>query len=167
MSPAPFHIRRYRPEDRTACAQVFHDAVHQGAAGFYDAAQRAAWAPSPLPRADVPDKLLDQRCFVAERDGQVIGLMSLCADGYLDMAFVRPEVMGTGVADALYLAVLEEARGLRLTRLTTHASHLARRFFARRGWQVDAAETHPHNGQVFERFAMSVAVAGAGQGEEG
>ena len=152
-------IRPYRPDDRAAVARIFYRAVREGAAAFYDDAQRAAWAPRDTPDPTKPDKLLDQWCWVAEDGGRITGFMSLCDDGYLDMAFVLPEVMGKGHAAALYDTLLQKARSQGFPRLTVHASHLARPFFVRRGWQVDKAELHPSNGQVFERFAMSLALA--------
>lgn len=147
-------IRRYRPEDRAACAQIFYHAVHQGAAAFYTPAQRKAWAPSPLPKSEVPDKLLTQACWLGEKAGRVVGFLSLCEDGYLDMAFVHPSVQGKGVAASLYSVLEQDARARAMPQLTTHASHLARRFFLKNGWQVEAMEHHPHHGQVFERFRM-------------
>ncbi len=150
-------IRAYRADDRAACHHVFYRAVHEGAAAFYDADQRAAWAPSAQPDLSKPDKLLDQWCWIAEgAEGGVIGFMSLRRDGYLDVAFVLPEAQGTGVANALLDALIARARAEGLTRLTVHASHLARRFFAKHGWQVDHAEAHPARGQTLERFAMSL-----------
>jgi len=147
-------LRPYRATDRAACAAVFRRAVREGAARFYDAAQREAWAPDPaVPRG--ADKLLAQWCVVAERDGSVAGFMSLTPEGYLDMAFVLPEEMGRGTAAALHAALLARARAAGLMRLTTHASHLARRFFARQGWQLDKAETVTLRGQRLDRFAMS------------
>ncbi|MEC3860874.1 GNAT family N-acetyltransferase [Mesobacterium sp. TK19101] len=151
-------LRRYRAEDRVGCQQVFYDAVRQGAATFYTAEQRAAWAPTPDPDPNLPDKLLQQACFVAVQDDRIVGLMSLAEGGYLDMAFVRPEVMGKGVATALHGAVLDEARAQGKTRLTTHASHLARRFFGRNGWQVDFEEDVALRGQVLHRFGMSLSL---------
>jgi putative acetyltransferase len=153
-------IRPYRPDDRGAVAGVYYRAVREGAAAFYDEAQREAWAPRDTPDLTRPDKLLGQWCWVAEAGGKVTGFMSLCADGYLDMAFVIPEVMGRGHAALLYDALLAKARAEGLARLSVHASHLARRFLARRGWQVDEVQMHPANGQVFERFAMSLDLAG-------
>ncbi len=147
-------IRPYRPDDRAACAMVFYRAVRDGAAAFYDAPQREAWAPSPLPDLNDPDKLIDQWCWVAERDAQVVGFMSLDHSGYLDMAFVLPVEMGQGTAGALYDALLAKAHAEGLVRLTVIASHLARRFFARRGWQVDRPEDLAADGQVYEVFHM-------------
>lgn len=150
-------VRPYRAEDRAACHGVFYRAVHEGAAEFYDAAQRSAWAPDPEPDPQAPDKLLAQWCWVAEdARGQILGFMSLCPNGYLDMAFVLPEVRGKGVAGALYDALTLRARAEGLSRLTVHASHLARRFLAKHGWRTDYAEFHPAAGQRLERFGMSL-----------
>ena len=146
------NIRPYTAQDRAACQAVFYHAVRVGTAARYTQAQREAWAPSPTPPA-TPDRLLTQWCFVAADTEGLTGFMSMTNTGHLDMAFVLPRVMGTGVAGALYQALMPQAAGLQ--RLTTHASHLARPFFTRRGWQVVEAQDHPHNGQIFERFAMA------------
>ncbi len=153
MSPA---IRPYVARDRVDCHKVYYRAVHEGAAEFYTQAQRAAWAPSETPDLSQPNKLLDQWCWVAEAKNGISGFMSLTRNGYLDMAFVMPEAKGTGVADALYAALIELANAESLEILTAHASCLARRFFAKHGWQVDYVEDFPLNGQVFERFHMSL-----------
>ena len=87
-------LRPYRPEDRAAAVYIFFRAVREGAAAFYDEAQRAAWAPSSEPDWTRADKLLDQWCWIAEREGRPVGFMSLDRTGYLDMAFVLPEEMG-------------------------------------------------------------------------
>ncbi|MEP2506085.1 MAG: GNAT family N-acetyltransferase [Paracoccaceae bacterium] len=135
---------------------MFYHAVRSGAADFYSQAQRAAWAPSDAPDQLQPDKLLDQWCWVAEMENGITGFMSLTPRGYLDMAFVMPEAKGSGVADALYAALITQATASGLGTLTVHASHLARRFLAKHGWQEDYAENHTLNGQVIERFHMSL-----------
>ncbi|MGL4281677.1 MAG: GNAT family N-acetyltransferase [Albidovulum sp.] len=149
-------VRPYRPEDRAACARVFYRAVREGAAAAYDQAQREAWAPSPEPDLATPDKLRLQWCWVAERGGAVAGFMSIEPSGYLDMAFVLPEEMGKGTADALYSALMARVRDEGLSHLTVTASHLARRFFARHGWTLDRKEDLAADGQIYEVFRMSL-----------
>ncbi len=151
-------IRPYRPEDRAACARVFFHAVREGAAEFYNEAQRNAWAPTPEPDYEDPDKLMDQWCWVAERGPQTVGFMSLDHTGYLDMAFVLPSEMGKGTARALYDTLLAKAHAKQLPRLTVIASHLARRFFLARGWAVDRPEDLAADGEIYEVFHMSIAL---------
>jgi len=148
-------VRPYRSGDRAACASVFFHAVRDGASEFYNEDQRRAWAPSELPTPGTADSLLDQWCWVAQAGGRIIGFFSMEPEGYLDMAFVLPEVKGQGVADLLYDALIARAQTEGLTTLTVKASHLAGRFFAKHGWQIDHAEDFASNGQIFERFHMS------------
>lgn len=149
-------VRRATPQDHTALYRVYYRSVREGAGAFYSQEQRAAWAVSDQPKSDRPaadDTLLR---WLAEVDGQIVGFMAITPDGYVDLAFVLPEWMGRGVAQAVYDPMLKWAQGTGLKRLTTHASHFARRFFTKQGWQVDTPEIHAHNGQEFERFCMSL-----------
>ena len=135
------NIRPYRPEDRADAATVFYRAVREGAAAHYPATELAAWATSPEPDWTQPDKLVDQWCFVAEDDGRMTGFFSMDDTGYLDMAFVIPEVMGNGTAALLYDRMMARAKAAGLTRFTVRAAHQSRRFLSRRGWQLDRMET--------------------------
>ncbi|MCF6232735.1 MAG: GNAT family N-acetyltransferase [Rhodobacteraceae bacterium] len=155
-----------RPYDQTAPGEgatlygVFFEAARIGARDHYTEGQRKAWAPFDEMPNGWADKLAQMQTWVAEVDGEIAGFMGMRTenhpDGYLDLAFVRPRWMGRGVAQALYGIILERARARGLTRLTTHASHLARPFFARQGWRVDYPETVERDGETLERFAMSL-----------
>ncbi|MGV8987391.1 MAG: GNAT family N-acetyltransferase [Cypionkella sp.] len=128
-------IRRFRLADDQACRDVFVAAVEVGAAGRYSAEERAGWLKNPAMPTGYAAWLDQHITFVAE-DVTINGFMMLEASGYLNMAFVRPDAMGKGVADALYAAVLAEARSLALPRLHVLASRYAQSFFARHGWQL-------------------------------
>ena len=142
-------IRPYAPQDRAAAALVFYRAVREGAAAHYPAAELADWATSPEPDWALPDKLVDQWCYVAEDDGRMTGFFSMDHTGYLDMAFVLPEVMGNGTAAALYDTMMERAKAAGLTRFTVRAAHQSHRFLTRRGWQFDGMETFDEGGHVY------------------
>ena len=133
-------VRSYTPADAPALYQIVQRAIQEGAAGHYDADQRDAWAA----RFTGPDALAlalePQDTVVGLQEGQVRGFMARKA-GHLDLAFVAPEAMGTGLAAALHDVLVNRAVAEGQGRMTTHASHLARSFFARRGWQHDAAQT--------------------------
>ncbi len=151
-------VRRFRDEDADATARIFFKAVHQGAAGHYDEAQRRAWAPR-IP--DLPtwrDRLGGQAVFVAERHGRIVGFMTLRPDGCIDLAFVAPDAMGTGVAKGLHEAILGEAARQQMTKLHTHASHLARPFFERQGWTVMREQTAERDGVRLTNFFMQTAL---------
>ncbi len=150
-------VRPFRPSDGTACGQVFFRAVREGAAGFYDQAQRLDWAPEGVDAPDMAKKLSAQSAWVSEERGRITGFMSLTADGHLDLAFVLPEAMGKGHAAPIYDALLAHARAAGLPRLTVHASEYARRFLDRRGWRLDRVELLARpSGITFDRNHMSL-----------
>ncbi|MFN7224594.1 MAG: GNAT family N-acetyltransferase [Paracoccaceae bacterium] len=151
-------LRPYAPADRSEVKAVFFRAVREGAAAHYTAAQREAWAPEAAVDPAQPDRLAGQFCLVSECDGRITGFMSLDGDGYLDMAFVLPEVRGKGHAAALYDAILAEAKRRELLTLTCHASLMAKPFFLRRGWTVVYSEDHPVGATTLLRFAMQIMI---------
>jgi putative acetyltransferase len=130
-------IRPCRVTDTPGLAQLYHRAVHVGAARHYSAAERAAWSPAPPMDADWRRRLIEAQTLVAEHDDGLAGFMTLdLATGWIDFAYVAPEVMGQGVADTLYAVLEGRARVAGLVRLETGASLLGERFFRRHGWQL-------------------------------
>lgn len=150
-------VRPYAAEDCAGCWQVYFDAIQTGAQGHYDQAQRDAWSASVTePTPENCARLADAMTCVAHRGKIIIGFMSMETNGHLDMAFVTPEHMRHGVATALHDNLLQSARANGLNRLTTDASHLARRFFERKGWRMIEPETVMRDGVPLERFRMDL-----------
>lgn len=152
-------LRPITPTDLKDLHHIYYRAVHEGAAQQYSGVERTAWAPEETPRDDAFLRVLDQHAWIAEiADAQnkprPVGFITMDARGYIDLLFVLPEVMGHGVADALYAQVLDIARREGLGKLTTHASKLARPFLERRGWRVIASEAPLRHGVSMERFVM-------------
>jgi putative acetyltransferase len=134
-------IRPFRDDDAGAAAQIFFDSVRLGTQDYYDEAQRHAWAPRVPETAMWLDRLKPQTVFVAERQGRVVGFMSLTAEGCIGLAYVAPDTIGQGIGKALYDAILSEAENIGVPKLTAQASHLARAFFERQGWSVVKSQT--------------------------
>ncbi|ABD54772.1 GNAT family N-acetyltransferase [Jannaschia sp. CCS1] len=130
-------IRPYRPADAIPLATLYHRAVNEGAALKYDAEQRAAWSPQPPTSEGWRARVEEAETLVAERDGAILGFMTLdVAAGFVDFAYVAPDVMGQGVASALYAVIEGRARVKGHAVLETEASLLAEPFFLRQGWRV-------------------------------
>jgi len=130
-------IRPCRVTDAPGLAQLYHRAIHEGAARHYSPAERAAWSPAPPLDEGWRRRLVEADTILAERDDRPLGFMTLdLATGWLDFAYVAPEVMGQGVADTLYAVLEGRARVAGLARLETGASLLGERFFRRHGWQL-------------------------------
>ena len=127
-------VRSYAADDAGALGHVMHRSVREGAAKCYDEAQVSAWCPSPPEGVRWSERLAWAETVVAEKDARPVGFMAMDQTGYIDLAFVLPEEMGQGVADAIYAVLEGRARSQGVETLTTQASLLAEPFFLRRGW---------------------------------
>jgi putative acetyltransferase len=150
-------IRPLRGHEVEQTYAIYRDAVRIGAAPFYTEAQRRAWVPSDRMEDWWPGRVLGGTTWVDEAEGGLNGFLTY-ADGHLDLFFIRPEARRGATAPALYDRMLAEAWAEGRGRLTTHASHLARRFLERRGWRMVVREETERNGVLLERFAMELAL---------
>ncbi|MCR9128213.1 MAG: GNAT family N-acetyltransferase [Alphaproteobacteria bacterium] len=152
-------IRKAHCGDLGALALLIHDAIHTGAAGAYDEAQRQAWSPAPRSGSEMAARLAGQTVLVAEDDEGLAGVFTLTGDGLLDLAFVRPDRKGDGLAGRLHDALIEAASAAGLKTLTVEASHLMRRFLDKRGWSfVETQTVHP-DGVAMENHRMVLHLA--------
>jgi putative acetyltransferase len=155
VSVDTFSIRPLRAEDGEIAGEIFFDAVHRGTSEHYTSQQRLAWAgESPDPSA-WKDRLINVEGFIAERNGNAIGFMTIDAAGYIDLAFVSADAAGKGVGWRLYQAIEERAKQLGMVRLTTAASKKAKPFFERQGWIVDQEQIVVKRNVPLTNFKMS------------
>lgn len=155
MGGTGLRIRRGRSADWPRLGQIFYRSVREGAGPEYDEAQRAAWMPAEPEPVAWAERLDAQRVWIAEREGEAVGFMTLREDGHIDLAFVAPEAIGTGVAHALYDVLEVAARAAGMKRLTSDASARARVFFDRRGWRVERAQFPVRHGVTLHNHFMS------------
>ena len=151
----PLTIRAYEPRDARATARLFHETVRDATTTGYTAAQRQAWSPEMPDIAPWHERLAGANTLLAEDGDGLAGFMSLTDDGYLDLAFVRADKVGTGIAKTLYDVLTDHARAAGLTVLTKDASHMARRFFQRQGWRVTKEQTQSRRGETLVNYRMS------------
>jgi putative acetyltransferase len=147
-------LRLFVDADAPVLGQIMYDAVHQGTTAFYNEAQRAAWMPEPRSGAHWLVRLQTPQTWVAEDAQGIAGFMTLALDGHIDLAFVRPDTMGSGVARMLYDQLEQFALDQQYLRLYSEASHLARRFFARRGWRLVKTQSVVSNGVTMQNHQM-------------
>ena len=112
-------LRPLTAADHTDVARIYVDAVQRGTIGIYSQAERDAWSGTgPSPEA-WRRKIAPMTGVVAEIDRLPVGFMTIDEDGYIDLAFVAPDVARCGVGGQLYLAILDLARTFGATRWTT------------------------------------------------
>ena len=159
---ATLTIRPLAPEDGTTAADIFFDAVHNGTADVYTEEQRRAWAGTAPNQKGWRQRFQDIAGYAAEIDGAMVGFMTLDADGYIDLAFVRSDVSGKGIGQTPYRQVENQAVSQGIPKLTTEASQKARPFFARFGWHLDKEQVVAKDEISLTNFKMSKLLAEKG-----
>ena len=123
------------PKDAIFLAAIFYDSVRIAGLLDYSQAQVGVWAP------EVPDPVkFDERAhdgrsvFVVVNDVDVPAAYGeLEHNGHIDHLYCRPELIGRGLASALYDRLEQEAEMLEIPRLFVEASEAARRLFLSKG----------------------------------
>lgn len=127
-------ITLYHPADAPSLHDVFYIAVHQGAAAYYDAEQRKAWAPQDIDRAAWQQKMDALQPLIARQGGQVVGYADLQTDGTIDHFFVSTPRLGVG--RTLMQALLSKAKTTGITTVHARVSLAAEAFFLNQGFVV-------------------------------
>jgi putative acetyltransferase len=146
-------LRPFTDADLDAVVALFTASVHGLTAAYYDAAQRAAWAP---PNADLDAwraRLVD-RVLLAESTGTLAGFIAFAPQGQIKFLYTDPGLARRGVATALYQAAEAELRELGVEEASTEASAVARSFFARQGFEVIEKQRITRGGVELHRYAM-------------
>lgn len=140
-------------DDYDLLADVMFDAVRNGPSA-YDASQRKAWLPEPPAGAKWIERLERQSVFVALVDESRIGFMSCDKEGYIDLAFVRPNWQGRGVFRQLYQTLEESGRAAGLRRLWVNASLNAAPAFKAVGFETIKQESIQVRDEYLDRYVM-------------
>lgn len=134
-------IRRFRPGDEAALAQVAYTSVHELAKQDYTAEQLEAWMPTQFDANKFGERMRGLQPFVAEIDGVAVGYADLQPSGYIDHFFVAGAHARRGVGTALMETIHGEARRQNLSELFANVSLTAEAFFAKHGFAVEARQS--------------------------
>ncbi len=151
------------PADADQLGIVFFNAVRTGAAGFYDARQRRAWASRVPSGPSWHSRLAAQQTLVARNFERPVGFMTLADDGYIDLAFVDPAYQRQGIGGLLYAQIEALAREAQIERLYSEASHLVRGLFEQQGWTVIKEQQIERVGVKLTNFVMEKRLGEAAQ----
>jgi N-acetylglutamate synthase-like GNAT family acetyltransferase len=127
-------IRKAQISDLEAITNLFKDTVLNINIKDYSKEQVATWS---AVHADTPKwlKRLDEQHFwVAEKEGNIIGITSLSQEGYLDLMYVHHLYQNQGVAKNLLLTLLAKAKQMNLGKITSDVSITAKPFFEKYGF---------------------------------
>ncbi len=147
-------IRDYQPTDRAALAEVFRDAIRQTAAGCYSAEQLAVWSSFADDSEQFQHRLSLGITRVAIVQQQIAAFGQLHPSNHLDLLYAHSSFARQGCATLIYQQLEAEAIAQGAETLQTEASHIAKHFFLKMGFEVLELETVEREGLQFERFRM-------------
>lgn len=153
------NLRDYRDSDAEPLAELFTCSINTLAAAHYDAAQRAAWAPTPPDIAEWRQRFRGLSTLVAEQDDRPVGFLSYEADGHIDLLYRAPDANSRGVAAALLQKATSRLQASGVRQLHTEASLVAMPFFRRHGFEIIEEQNVFRRGVGFRRFLMSRTLA--------
>jgi putative acetyltransferase len=137
-----------------ALFDVHYSAIHQVASRDYSPEQLEAWAPRDVDPEIWASRIRDINPFVVELDGRIVAYADLQQNGYIDHFFVSGAHPGRQIGSILMTHILNEAKRLGLTELTSDVSRTAQGFYERFGFQVVEQREPVRRGVVIPNVLM-------------
>ncbi|CAN1211548.1 tRNA uridine(34) hydroxylase [Tumidithrix helvetica PCC 7403] len=130
------NIRLFQPQDRDLVTQLWHD-IHANA-NCHDLAIENS----------------SQFIYIAEAEGEIIGLGELETSGQIDRFYCHKDFQRCGVGIRLYRAIEAKAIELSIERLFTSVTGSARAFFKSRGFTIVKEWQDSSKGQKIANYLM-------------
>lgn len=144
------NLRRFQTIDAAALRELFNQTVRQVNKRDYTATQLAAWAPENYDRQAWLECLQQNRPFIAEIDGTIVGFADVQADGYIDHFFSSASAQGKGVGRAL----MEHLLAHEYPRFYANVSITARSFFEHFGFRLVREQQVDVRGEILTNYLM-------------
>lgn len=148
-----FLLRKYRPEDCRAMADLFYDTVHTVNARDYKEEQLAVWADGSTDLKAWHESFMAHETVVAVQGDRIVGFGDLAQDGYLDRLYVHKDFQGCRIASAICDWLEMRCGG---NRIITHASVTARHFFEQRGYKLVTSQQVERKGILLVNYVMQL-----------
>lgn len=148
------HIRHFRTGDESALYKVYFSAVHQIAARDYSPEQVNAWAPVEQDRELWGNRMHAIKPLVAELDDEIVGYADLQNSGHINHFFVSGFKPKLGIGSLLMNRILQDAKLLRLEKITADVSKTAESFFTRYDFVMLERRSLVRRGVVLQNVAM-------------
>jgi putative acetyltransferase len=147
-------LRKYKPEDCAALAELFFNTVHAVNAKDYTLAQLKAWATGKVDLNTWNQSFLKHNTVIAEINGMITGFGDMDDKGYLDRLYVHRDYQNIGIATAIVNELEQQAILSGVSLFTTHASITAKPFFEKRGYLTLKENTVIRNDTKLTNFIM-------------
>lgn len=149
-------IRLYRPADTEQLARIYRDAALQTGAQTYSSAEVAVWAALAEDVQGFGRQLAQGITLVAETgSGEAAAFGQLEPADRIALLYTAPGFARESYATGIYRLLETRAREAGVSVLRAEASHVARGFFEKQGFELVEREHVEHRGVTLERLRMS------------
>lgn len=157
MPKIKYHIQHQKHRDLHSLANIYSDSIRYLGPQFYSESQVAAWSSFPDDLESFKNWVTTSTTFVAVNDeGNCLGFGGLESARRISALFVAPEFHRMGVANSLLKHLLEAAKALNTSIVTTEASEFSKPLFEKFGFAVREVEHTEFKGVAFTRSAMQL-----------
>jgi GNAT superfamily N-acetyltransferase len=132
-------IRAAHPDDAIAACNVLRRSIRELCETDHgnDEALLARWLANKTPE-NVSGWIANSHVFVAEEDGQILGVAALTAAGHITLNYVAPEARFRGVSKALLRAAESKAVELGCRACTLESTKTAEQFYRAAGYREES-----------------------------
>ena len=148
-------VRKYKPEDSQALADIYYNTIHQINIQHYTEQQVKAWAPeASLESSGWVKKFEKTKPLVAMIGEIIVGFVEFEPNGHIDCFYCHHKYIGCGVGSTLMESVYEIAIQKEIKRIFAEVSITARPFFEKQGFTVAEEQTVVLRGVKFINYKM-------------
>lgn len=154
-------IRNYQRQDSQVLATIFANAILAIDDSIYSPRQKQAWLGNHS--ADYWQQRFEQtQPFVAVIDGVAVGFVEFGFDngiGEIDCFYIAPTFQQQGVGQALFEKVLSIAKENNVHHISVNASHIAKSFFEKQGFQTVQKNSVERSNIILENWLMILKIS--------
>lgn len=135
-------VRKYKPEDSQALADIYYNTIHQINIQHYTEEQVRVWAPeTSLESSEWAKKFEKTKPLVAMVGEIIVGFVEFEPNGHIDCFYCHHKYIGCGVGSILMASVYEIAIQKEIKRIFAEVSITARPFFEKHGFTIVEEQT--------------------------
>ena len=155
-------VRPFDPADTTSLRELFAQSIEYLTGDDYTDEQRLAWVLKAEDWDEFDERLKSGDTFVIEVDTEPAGFTLFKNENEIDMLFVHPHFVRSGVGTRLLKLVEQLARARGCEELTVDASDTARVFFEKYGFVATERHLVEIEGQWLSNTTMTKTLANEG-----
>jgi len=155
-------VRPFDPVDTTSLRELFAQSIEYLTTDDYNDDQRLAWVSRAEDWDEFDERLKSGDTFVIEIDTERAGFTLFKNGNEIDMLFVHPYFVRSGVGTKLLKSVEQLARARGCEEITVDASDTAREFFEKHGFVATERHLIEIDGQWLSNTTMTKTLADEG-----